>query len=258
VKTVSRLSIAPVKGMALLHPEEIRLERFGVAANRRFHVVDQDGRRYGQIRNGTLVQLVPEYDEDAERLTLRFPDGSVVDGEVARGETIITDFYGRPVPGRLVHGPWSEAISRFAGRPLRLVMPDEPGAGVDRGRGPVTMLSDASLAELARRTGRDAVDSRRFRMLIGIAGCEPHEEDGWLGRFVRVGTAVVRLHEQVARCAITTQSPETGVPDFDTLREIARYRGTRADDGKHVDFGAFGEVEQTGRVKVGDPVEPQS
>jgi len=118
------------------------------------------------------------------------------------------------------------------------------------------MLSDASLEELARNANRDGVDPRRFRMLIGIAGCEPHEEDAWLGGLVGVGEAVVRLHEQVARCAITTQSPETGAPDFDTLREIKRYRGTRADGGKHIDFGVFGEVEQPGRVRLGDEVEP--
>ena len=75
MKTVSRLSIAPVKGMALVHPDEIALERFGVAANRRFHVVDADGRRYGQIRNGTLVRVQPDYDESSGRLALRFPDG---------------------------------------------------------------------------------------------------------------------------------------------------------------------------------------
>jgi uncharacterized protein YcbX len=256
VKTVSQLSIAPVKGMALLHPDEIRLERFGVAANRRFHLVDVDGRFYAGIRNGTLARIVAEYDADAERLALRFPEEAVVDGDVVLGDPIVTDFYGRPVPGRIVEGAWSEAITRFAGRELRLVRTDEPGAGVDRGRGPVTMLSDASLEELARRAGRDLVDGRRFRMLISIAGCEPHEEDAWLGRRVRVGEAVVHLHEQVARCAITTQSPETGVPDFDTLREIARYRGTRAGDGKHIDFGVFGEVEQPGRVRVGDSIEP--
>jgi uncharacterized protein YcbX len=256
VKTVSRLSIAPVKGMALLHPEEIRLESFGVASNRRFYLVDAEGRRYGQIRNGTLVRIVPEYDAEAERLVLRFPDGTFVDGRIELGEALVTDFYGRPVHGRTVEGPWSDAVSRFAGRPLRLVRADEPGAGVDRDRGSVTMLSEASLAELARHAGRDAVDGRRFRMLIDVAGCEPHEEDAWLGGLVRVGGAMVRLHEQVARCAITTQSPETGLPDFNSLREIARYRGTRVDDGKHIDFGVFGEVEQPGRVRVGDPVEP--
>lgn len=256
MKTVSRLSIAPVKGMALVHPGEIQLERFGVASNRRFHLVDVDGLFYAGIRNGTLARIDAEYDAEAERLSLRFPDEAVAGGDIVLGDRIVTDFYGRPVPGRLVEGAWSEAISRFAGRELRLVRTDEPGAGVDRGMGPVTMLSDASLEELARRAGRDAVDGRRFRMLISIAGCEPHEEDAWLGRLVRVGDAVVRLHEQVARCAITTQSPETGVPDLDTLREIHRYRGTRAGDGKHVDFGVFGEVEQPGRVRVGDPIEP--
>jgi MOSC domain-containing protein len=253
VKTVSRLSIAPVKGMALVHPEEISLERFGVAANRRFFVVDEDGRRYGQIRDGTLARIRPEYDEAGERLTLRFPDGDVAGGVPGLGEEVVTDFYGRPVRGRVVDGPWSDAISRFAGRPLRLIRSDEPGAGVDRGLGPVTMLSDASLDELARHAEIDGVDARRFRMLVGIAGCEPHEEDTWLGGRVRVGAAVVRLHEPVGRCAITTQNPDSGVPDFDTLREIRQYRGMR---GKEIDFGVFGEVEVPGRVRVGDAVEP--
>jgi uncharacterized protein YcbX len=256
VKTVSRLSIAPVKGMALVHPEEISLEAFGVSANRRFYVVDEDGRRYGQIRNGTLVRIQPEYDETSGALTMRFPDGSVAEGVPQLAETIITDFYGRPVRGRVVEGPWSEAISRVVDRPLRLVRCDEPGAGVDRGLGTVTMLSDASLDALAREVDADGVDARRFRMLIGIAGCEPHEEDAWLGRLVRVGEAVVRLHEQVARCAITTQDPQSGVPDLDTLRAIKAYRGTREDDGKNIDFGVFGEVETPGRVRVGDAVEP--
>ena len=254
MKTVSWLAIAPVKGMALMHPEEIALERYGVADNRRFHVIDGDGRRYGQIRNGTLVRIVPSYDSGGDRLELRFPGGEIVAAEVALGEPVTTDFYGRPVRGRVVEGPWADAISAFAGRPLRLVKTDEPGAGVDRELGPVSMLSDASLDELARNTDRDGVDARRFRMLIGVGGCAPHEEDEWLGRLVRVGEAVVRLHEQVARCAITTQNPETGVPDFDTLREIPKYRGLR--DGKYVDFGVFGEVERPGRIRVGDPVEP--
>jgi uncharacterized protein YcbX len=256
VKSVSRLSVAPVKGMALVHPGEVSLQRFGVASNRRFFVVDDDGRRYGQIRNGTLVRIRPEYDEAAGTLALRFPDGTVVDGVPQLGVEIVTDFYGRPVRGRVVEGDWSDAISRFAGRPLRLVRSEEPGAGVDRGRGPVTMLSDASLDALARHAGVDGVDARRFRMLIGIAGCDAHEEDAWLGRRVRVGDAVVRLHEQVARCAITTQSPTSGVPDFDTLREIKAYRGTREEDGKNIDFGVFGQVETPGRVRVGDVVEP--
>jgi MOSC domain-containing protein len=256
VKTVSRLAIAPVKAMALVHPEEIRLEPYGVVGNRRFNVVDEDGRRYDQIRNGTLALIVPDYDPEAGRLALRFPDGTVAEAGIDGGDPVVTDFYGRPVPGTAVAGPWSAAISSYAGRPLRLVMLDEPGAGVDRARGTVTMLSDASLEALARATGSESVDPRRFRMQIGIAGCEPHEEDEWLGGLVRVGDAVVRLHEQVSRCATTTQNPDTGLPDLDTLRAIKSYRGARDGNPKLLDFGVFGEVVRPGLVRRGDPVEP--
>ena len=256
MKTVSRLSVAPVKGLALVHPQEIRLEPFGVADNRRFHIVDETGRRYNQIRNGTLVRIAPTYDAKADVLSLRFPGGDVVEGDVALGEPIVTDFYGRDVPGHVVEGRWAAALSAYTGRPLRLVKTDEPGAGVDRGNGTVSVLGDASLAELARHAGRDVVDARRFRMLIGVGGCDVHEEDGWVGRTVRVGDAVIRLHEEVARCAITTQDPDSGVPDLDTLRTIRSYRGTRDVDGKHIDFGVFGEVAEPGVVRVGDAVEP--
>src|SRR5258706_6838751 len=119
MKTVSRLSIAPVKGMALVHPQEIELGPLGGAENRRFHIVDEDGRRYGQMRNGTLVRIAPTYDREADLLSLLFPDGEVVAGEVALGESIVTDFYGRAVPGRVVEGPWNEAVSTYAGKPLR-------------------------------------------------------------------------------------------------------------------------------------------
>ena len=90
--------------MALQHPEEIALDAFGVADNRRFYVVDEDGRRYGQIRNGTLVRIVPEYDSRADRLALRFPDGTLVDGQVTLGEPVETEFYSRAVTGRFVEG----------------------------------------------------------------------------------------------------------------------------------------------------------
>jgi uncharacterized protein len=256
VARVTRINVAPVKALGLVHPDEVVLERTGVAENRRFHVVDERGRRYNQIRNGRLVQIRPEYDAGAGRLTLRFPDGTVADGIVSPGETVTTDFYGRDVKGRLVDGPWSEALTRWAGRVLQLVE-SAPGEAVDRGRGQVSLVSDESLAELARQAGREHVDGRRFRMLFEIAGVEPHEEDEWLERRVRVGDAVIRLRGDVGRCAITTQNPESGVPDFDTLRTIGSYRtSTDEESGKtYMPFGVYGDVVQAGPVRVGDPVE---
>jgi uncharacterized protein YcbX len=253
---VSWLTVAPVKGLALVEVDEVELRPEGVAENRRFYIVDEDGERFGLMRYGKLALVKAVYEPGTERLALTFPDGTLVDGTVEVDGAVTTDFYGRPVQGHVVRGPWAESLGSYAGRPLRLLKADRAGAGVDRGNGGVSMLSDASLVELRRQAGRDEpVDARRFRMLIGIGGTEPHEEDSWIGRRVRVGEAVVELSGQVGRCAITTQNPDTGVRDFDTLREIKGYRGQNPAT-REIDFGVFGEVVEPARVRVGDPIEP--
>jgi uncharacterized protein len=253
VPEVAWLSIAPVKGLALVDVDEIELTREGVAENRRFWIVDERGAMYTQLRDGRLARVRSSYDGGREQLELRFPGGETVVGDVEPGAEVETDFYGRPVRGRLALGPWSTALSRFTGRELRLVRADRPGGGVDRGRGQVSLVSEASLAELGRRAALDGpVDGRRFRMLVGVRGCAPHEEDVWVGRPLRLGDAVVRLLGPVARCAITTRNPDTGERDLDTLRAIADYRGLR--DGTAIDFGVYGEVAEPGRVRVGDAV----
>jgi uncharacterized protein YcbX len=252
MRSVARLSVTPVKGLALQHPDEIRLEEHGVASNRRFYLLREDGRLFSGLHHGPLVRVRAEWDEEEDRLSLVFPDGAVVGGAVRLGEPVRTDFWGeREVSGRVVEGPWAEALSRFAGRPLVLVKADEPGGGSDAE--PVTLVSEASVEELGRRAGRERVDGRRFRMLVDLAGCAPHEEDSWTGRTLRLGGAVAEVLGPVPRCATTTRDPASGERDFDTLRAIAAYRGRR--DGKKIDFGVYARVLEPGRVRVGDAVD---
>ena len=184
------------------------------------------------------------------------PDGSVLADEVAGGEAVVTDFFGRPVPGRVVAGPWGPALSELTGHALRLVQPDRAGDGVDRGReGAVTLLSRAALEPLARAAGSDGpVDERRFRMLFGIDGVQAHAEDGWIGREVRIGAAVVVPRGHVGRCLITSRDPDSGRPDMDTLAALRHYRAD-VDATEPLPFGIYGEVRAPGRVAVGDPVE---
>jgi uncharacterized protein YcbX len=91
-------------------------------------------------------------------------------------------------------------------------------------------------------------------MLIEVDGAGPHEEDGWVGRQVAVGTAVLAITKPDKRCAITTHDPETGLRDVDTLRGIISYRGLTED--RKALFGILGEVAVPGRISVGDEVRP--
>ena len=90
-------------------------------------------------------------------------------------------------------------------------------------------------------------------MLLTLEGCEPHEEDTWEGCRFRVGSAVIRVIGKVPRCVVTTRDPDTGIRDFDSLKEIKAYRGLR--DGKAIDFGVYADVEEPGVIHVGDSLE---
>jgi uncharacterized protein YcbX len=252
--TVERIATTPVKGLGLLQAEEVMLGVGGVASNRRFYLVDGRGRLFTGARCGPLVQIRPAYDVESERLRLEFPNGQVVDGTVELGRSVSTDFWGkRQVLGRVVVGPLAEALSAYAGRRLRLVKTDQPGGGYDVHV--ATVVSQASVDELGRRAGTTGdPDGRRFRMLFTLAGCEPHEEDAWIGRRIEIGEAVVRIPGPVPRCVVTTQDPETGIRDLDTLRIVKSYRGDR--DSREVNFGVYADVEEPGRVRVGDSVLP--
>ncbi len=250
---VSRLAIAPVKGLALVHPSEVLLGRSGVRNDRRFYLVDPDGRLVNNKTCGELIQVHPEVSDDAGHLVLRFPSGEAVSGDVVPGPAVETSFYGRPVTGRLVEGPWSDALSEHAGRPLRLVRTDEHGAGIDRVH-VVSVISDGSLRALGRRAGVEHVDGRRFRMTIELEGCDEHEEDAWIGGEVKVGGAQIRVTGPVGRCLVTTRNPETGDSDLDTLGALAGYRTLR--EGKSFGCGVCGDVVREGAVRVGDSLAP--
>jgi uncharacterized protein YcbX len=114
-------------------------------------------------------------------------------------------------------------------------------------------LGTGSLRAIARILG-EAVDARRFRMNFGIEGLGEHEEDAWLGRRVRLGGAVVVPQGNVGRCAVTTQNPDTGAPDLDTLKALAAYRRD-LETTEPLPFGVHAAVADAGQVSVGDAVE---
>ena len=56
---VVRISVAPVKSLGLVHPDEVTLEPDGVVGNRRFWLRDEQGALYGGKRDGTMLRSVP-------------------------------------------------------------------------------------------------------------------------------------------------------------------------------------------------------
>jgi len=136
---------------------------------------------------------------------------------------------------------------------VRLFRTERDGDGPDEM--PLTMVSAASVQELGRRGGYQGdLDPLRFRINLELDGAEPFEEETWDGRRVRVGAAVVRIHGQIPRCAVTAQDPKTGLRDWNTLKQIASFRPLMPT--RQVPFGVYAIVDEPGRAAVGDQVTP--
>ncbi len=250
--TVARLSVTPVKSTALNHPESIELGPSGAAGVRDFFFVNPWGKRFSGAAKAPNLLLRAAYDSTGDCLSFTFPDGRVLSGPAAGDcEALVVDFYSRDVAAHLVGGPWAQELSAFQGRAVRLARVDQPGAGTDEQ--PVTLVSLASVAELARRGDRESLEAARFRMTLELDGCTPHEEDSWNGRTIRIGGAELDVGESVPRCVVTTLNPDTGRQDFPTLAVIARYRELGPEGG--IPFGMYAGVRRPGTICVGDPVE---
>lgn len=247
--TVSQLAVAPVKGMRLLRTSEIRVGRHGVAGDREFLIVGDDGRLLLTTRTPALLNIEPAWDPARGVLALRFPDGNVVQGTPEPGAPAVTRLYdGREIRGRLIPGPLSAALSGYLGREVRLLRREPAQLGHDDE--PVTLMSEASLKALAPELGGTAPDPRRFRMSIMMTGTGAWAEHGWAGQQLAIGEAVLRVIAPVPRCAVTTRNPDSGTTDVQVLHALARLRGKN-----DITFGVWCDIIRPGPIRIGDPVQ---
>jgi uncharacterized protein YcbX len=249
--TITRLSVTPVKGLALHHPDSIDLRTEGVVGDRLFYLLDDRGKLQSCTRNPGLYGLTATYDNQTRRLEVTREDQVLLGGIIEPAMAVDTDMWGvRTITSDVVADPaWSTFFSDIVGQRVRLVQARGSAYDVQ----PVTLLGAASVAELAHHAGLAEVDSRRFRMLIEFTGGDPHIEDSWDGTLLHVGDAVLRGGGPVKRCAATTRNPDSGTVDLQTLRLIAGYRGRQESGfGLGSNFGVYADVVEPGTISVGD------
>ena len=245
---VARAGFAPIKGTRHLAHDRVTLDAQGPVGDRGFALVSVDpadparGRGLRTVQNPSLVAVRAELVGD--RLEVELPGGERASAEPEpTGERITCDYWGREVDLELVGGPYAELFSSWLDRPVRL-------ARARRGdvvfAAPVSMVTTASLRDLAGQVGQDAVDAARFRPTLVVETEEPYAEDTWLGREVRVGEATLRVGVPIPRCAVIDINPGTGERDVRLLKTLASHRPlNRAGEPA---FGVFAEVVTPGTV----------
>lgn len=269
---VARLGLSPFKGGRHAHPTSVDISRAGPVGDRRFALVEEHRTRGAAVvrtvENHAVLRVRAELAGDSLRLDVagqgRFsvpvadhdpvaagPDTAGPDTAGPDTDEVLADYWGRATRLRHLPGPWDDALSALLGRPVRLAEAVVPGSVVYAE--PVTLVTTASLAELARRGGVDRVDDERFRatVLVDTVDARPFVEDDLAGVVVRVGEVELEVVADVPRCAVVRLVPGTGArADDDPLALLAPDR-TREQE---VVFGVGALVRRPGRIKVGDLV----
>ncbi len=255
------LGLHPLKSARGLRAPTAEAGPTGLRHDRRWMIVDADGRFVSQREDPRLGRIVPAIDGGHLRLAAPGTPELTLPLEVRDGPARTVTVWGDRVEA-LGCGDDADAwLAALLGPEHRLVaMPDdairpvdpdyaEAGDRVSFADGfPYLLTTTASLDELNRRAGT-GLTMERFRPNLVVADTEPFEEDRW--RRIRVGEVVFRVAKPCARCVVTTLDPDTQEAGVEPLRTLASFR---ARDGK-VLFGENLLPDGSGTLRVGDPVE---
>lgn len=259
---VTRLFIHPIKSCAALSVERVEVRPRGPRDDRRWMLVDEEGRFVTGRKLACMVKLraVPVEDGlelgwDDQSFAVRAPQG-----EHGRARVSV---WKSEVDAALADPRASAWISARLGTPLRLVHMDAaaerwanperagPGQPVSFADGYPWLLFGESALEALNARFTPPVPAEALRPNIVIAGNAAHAEDDW--QRLRIGTVVFRQTKPCVRCVFTTVDPERGErrPDGQPLKALRSYR--LGPDG--VLFGVNLLAEQPGWIGLGDPVE---
>lgn len=257
---ISALAIYPVKSCAQIPLGTARVHRFGLLHDRRWMLVDANGRFITQRQVPRMCLIQPEL--RGADLTLRAADMPALtvpsaSAKKKRRITVWDDACDGLDCGDVV-AAW---LGRFLSIDCRLVFfPENEVRAVDphyAQAGDRTAFSDGFPLLLIAQASLDDLNSRldtpiamsRFRPNLVVSGCEAFAEDSW--HRIRIGDINFRVVKPCSRCSIPSIDPTTGERGPEPTRTLSRYRSR---DNK-IFFGQNVIADGEGEIQVGMAVE---
>jgi uncharacterized protein len=256
----------PVKGCRRTDRGDAVVEPWGLVGDRRWLVVEPDGKFITQRAEPRLALIAPGVRADGG-LVLRTPGMPDLDVAAPADGALLTVRVWRDTvdaaPAGAVADDW---LSEVLDRKVRLVHLRDPAqrqVDPEYGQpGDLVSFADAYPLLLANAASLDAVNDwlveigdepvpmTRFRPNVVVAGAPARAEDDWLGRRLRIGGVTFRAVKPCARCVVTTIDQDTAERGRQPLRVLGQRRLARLGPL----FGLNLVPDGVGRIAVGDPV----
>lgn len=259
---VSQLYIYPVKSLGGVALASMRLVDGGPAWDRRWMIVDAQGRFLTQREFPKLAQVEVALEIEAATIRLTAPRAEplllplTVTNELTQPVVIWNDSV-RAVYGGEAGERW---ISAYLGVAASFVyMPDsemrvanqafaQPGDVVSFADGfPLLLIGEASLQNFNSHLDQ-AIAMQRFRPNVVVAGSSAYAEDSWCR--LQLGQVDCRVVKPCARCVIPSINPSNAQQEPQVARALAKHRRGRGG----VYFGQNVIHEANGEISLDDTV----
>lgn len=257
---LSELNIYPVKSLRQISLSSSYVEPYGLKHDRRWMVVDIDGKMITQRQIARMCLIQPYIHETGIQLSAQDMPDLLVDmpsGREVQTVTVWNDTCQAYDAGEEA-ASW---LSKFLSTSCRLVyFPEDGFRQVDlkyarQGEGtafsdgfPLLLISQASLGDLNQRLATP-VPMKRFRPNLVIKGCQAFDEDKW--KKIRIGNISFRIVKPCSRCIIPNIDIETAEIGKEPARTLSSYR--RKDN--KIFFGQNIIAESEGELTIGMSVE---
>jgi uncharacterized protein YcbX len=216
------------------------VEPWGLAGDRRWMIVDEDGEVITARETHRMLLIHPELVDGG--LSVSAPELPMLVVPEPDGSTLVPVRLWKSRLDAAPAGPEADAwFSKAMDRPAQLVFLDDPtrrptspafGEPDDRvsfaDGYPLLLATEESLAALnghiaeGRLADQGPLPMMRFRPNVVVRGAPAWAEDDW--RRIRIGRAEFRLVKGCARCVLTTLDPETAAKGMEPLMSLARHR----------------------------------
>ena len=266
---VASLHIHPIKGMRAVDVTRASVEYRGLEGDRRWLVVDANGRFITQRSHSRLAQITAVPTLTGLRLSAAGAGEVVVERPGASNRINVT-VWRHEVNAALAGGEAAAWLSDFLGEPLRLVFMDAAAERLQQGiwapdalpvsfadAYPVLVTTTGSLnavnAEIAKAGGAP-ITMRRFRPNVVVDCDEAWAEDRW--RRLLIGEVELELVKPCDRCVVTTKDQTTGESiGREPIASLARLRRSADPRINGVLFGWNSVPRKLGTAVAGDTVE---
>jgi uncharacterized protein YcbX len=259
---VSAVNVYPVKSLGGISLAEAVVEQRGLAHDRRWMLVYEDGTFFTQREHPRMALVSLRVEAEGLRATAPGMEELLIPFELNGAEHLTVRVWKSVCDALVVRDETSEWFSRYLGAPCKLVyMPDETRRKVNPEYAvgddivsfadgyPFHLIGEASLEDLNTRLD-EKLPMNRFRPNFVVNNSPPFAEDNW--KQVRIGETLFHVVKSCERCAITTIDQTTAARGQEPLKTLAKFRlqGDGIFFGRHLVADEVG-----GEVKVGDPVE---